>query len=429
MDKKCESKRTNRKQRTGIDPSAKHQSSTKSGSLHASINVPTQGIIMKQMGRPRKKRRDEETQSSATEQWGFGEGVQDMSSSSAQTDSTMTSPYADLLAPQLSPTMYSGFSGMGESSGNSIGYDFSGMNATYMSAPQASSTLYGMSPPTVGLDYCQDFNNRAFLPNAQPWTSSPPTQFSPITQPNNFSPVQSHVPIPDQLPTPPSTTFDLTSPTSSGSCNCIPTIYKTLSEFPPSVAAPSFPATLVPLKRVINVALGCLSCSLCGLTYNSALQNSMGLMTLLHLSVVTYRTLLHNIDVQAHGMGDRKISYRMGELQDHPASSHLHTGTNDCPMGMSVDLSGTEWRTLARKAVKQDIWGRTKDQADTMVQVLKEMAARQRIWHGQFANDSPHHAHNHQQIPNLGGQQGSNCICIQAQQIDKLKREVDELRL
>ena len=57
-----------------------------------------------------------------------------------------------------------------------------------------------------------------------------------------------------------------------------------------------------------------------------------------------------------------------GELATPPRAQH--TGTDDCPLGVTVDLSGPEWRSLALKSVRRALFGR--DDIDIFpVQLLK----------------------------------------------------------
>ena len=93
--------------------------------------------------------------------------------------------------------------------------------------------------------------------------------------------------------------------------------------------------------------------------------------------------------------------FRLGELQQLSAMPELHTGTDDCPMGISVDFSGAEWRTLARKAVRKEIWGDDQGDADTVVRVLGGMGVRQQAWHGRWADELGQHCHG------VGGHIGS----------------------
>ena len=207
------------------------------------------------------------------------------------------------------------------------------------------------------------------------------------------------------------------------SCQCLQVLYSTLSLFA-SPSIPSFPYSMSLLKQATGVGRDVLQCEVCPQWHNTALQNSMMLGTLMNLIINDYAKLLRHIDERASN--EDQVVYRMGEYFT-PETAHLHTGTLDCPMGISIDLSGAEWRTLARKAIRKEVVGdHPGDRCIALV--LGKMKERQMKWHGEFSRDG--HQHENSTPPDDSSARTSNrCICTQVMYIDQLKKSVEALGL
>ncbi|KAL8926996.1 MAG: hypothetical protein Q9208_002541 [Pyrenodesmia sp. 3 TL-2023] len=159
------------------------------------------------------------------------------------------------------------------------------------------------------------------------------------------------------------------------SCSCLNELYLTLGGFQP-FPPPSFPLSRGPLTRATTLARGVVRCPFCPRDYPTALQNLMLMNTLLLLVTHGYAELLTHIEERSvHG---ERITYRVGDAS--PANAHLHTGTPDCPMGFNVELESEEWAAVARKVVKQDVFGNAQS-IDCLIGVVEELEQRQHIWH------------------------------------------------
>lgn len=169
------------------------------------------------------------------------------------------------------------------------------------------------------------------------------------------------------------------------SCSCLNELYSRLMSFQ-SLPPPSFPSSRGPLIEATNLARRVVRCPYCPQDYPSALQNLMLLTTLLPLVAYGYGQLLKHVQEQA--AQGRTITYRVGDPS--LAAAHLHTGTPDCPMGFNVDLDSEEWGAMARKVLKQDVYGNTQS-IDCLVSVVEELEQRQLIWHflQPFGADAP----------------------------------------
>ena len=221
------------------------------------------------------------------------------------------------------------------------------------------------------------------------------------------------------------TTSTTTNPTQA-SCNCLPTLYATLSTFQ-SPPAPSFPYSMGHLRSARKCAHAVVHCPTCPEAYNTAVQNSMLLCALLQMLINEYAKLLAHIDERASS--GEKITYRLGEVAD--TLDGRHTGGPDCPMGINLDLEGEEWRMLARKAVRAEVRGSGSGSGqgeESLLGILKEMRNRQQTWHSSFPKEG--HAHARQSQNAEGKQSGhekEECICTQILHIDQLRGALEAL--
>ncbi|EKG19328.1 hypothetical protein MPH_03191 [Macrophomina phaseolina MS6] len=95
--------------------------------------------------------------------------------------------------------------------------------------------------------------------------------------------------------------------------------------------------------------------------------------------------LLTTIDAEAQRVEAAGIK-KPFVLADASAPAHMHSGTHDCPVRFGMDLTGSEWRELARKVVKGQIIGdATEAEAGgaegTVYGTLAAFVRRQNKWH------------------------------------------------
>ena len=203
-------------------------------------------------------------------------------------------------------------------------------------------------------------------------------------------------------------------------CSCLSDLYSMLAKFQ-LLPAPSFPYSAGFLRSAVGLSRRVVACHNCSRMPNTAIQNSMLLGTLLQLLIMEYAKLLKHIDERSKQPD--KIALRFSD----PTSlfDSRHTGLPDCPMALNIDLSGDEWRTLARKAVAQEVLGNSQDPGG-LFGVVQEMRDRQSSWHERFSKDACVASHNndHQQRP-----EGYNHICVQVLQIEHLRRCIEGLGL
>ena len=230
-------------------------------------------------------------------------------------------------------------------------------------------SLFGVYPDTDGNTADTDplFNSYGFLP--EDLTSIADLQPDSVVAPGPGQGVSNNVSV-----SPAVLTTNADTP-SGPACQCIASLYSTLASFqqlPPS----SFPYSMGALTRATTVAREALRCKHCPAIYATALQNLLSLCTLLPLIVMEYEKLLRHID-ERYARGGT-ISFRVGE--NSLDQLHLHTSTLDCPMAFDVDFSVAEWRTMARKVVKQKVLEGTEFE-NSLLGIVEELESRQRNWH------------------------------------------------
>ena len=233
------------------------------------------------------------------------------------------------------------------------------------------------------------------------------------------------VDVPMQLQTPPNAPDELDSndPIAENAvpgCSCLSDLYSTLAKFQ-KLPAPSFPFSMGALKSAAALSRRVVACHHCSQTSSTALQNSMLLGTLVQLLIMEYAKLLSHIDERCEQA--ERIACRLGD----PSSLYdsRHTGLPDCPMGINVDLSGDEWRTLARKAVAQEVLGNSQG-SPGLVGLVQEMKDRRVSWRERFSTGLCTEVH-------TAGHQHStehpDHLCAQAVHLESLKRSLEALRL
>ena len=221
------------------------------------------------------------------------------------------------------------------------------------------------------------------------------------------------------------TTTTTANPTQT-SCTCLPTLYSTLSTFQ-SPPPPSFPYSMGHLRSARQCAHTVVHCPICPEAYNTTVQNSMLLCTLLQMIINEYAKLLAYIDERASS--GEKITYRLGEVAD--TLDTRHTGGPDCPMGINLDLEGEEWRMLARKGVRAEVRESGSDNRDgqgSLLDILQEMRDRQERWHSSFPKERHAHAGRRQDVEGKEPlEKKGECMCTQILHIDQLKRALEAL--
>ncbi|KAL6712742.1 hypothetical protein ACLMJK_009680 [Lecanora helva] len=340
------------------------------------------------MGRPRKRRREE---------------VESTDINVATFDGISSNPWIpegtngglqnlNFLPLQTSPANYDGaFSGLGN-----VATEFTPRDNEFQS-PQLPH--YNLTVPLPSFEYSH--NSTSAMPQdlLDPNLIQSPSMLDNITTTNTVSP-----------------------DTTQTGCSCLTALYAILSTFQ-SPPPPSFPYSMGSLRSARKCAFSVVRCQQCPGAYNTAVQNCMLLCALLQMLINEYAKLLKHIDERS-ASGER-IAFRVGE----PSSplDERHTGGPDCPMAITLDLSGDEWRVLARKGVRQELCG-SSDSDESLRKVLQEMRDRQERWHNNFPRDGHDHGDGSwREKMDREGKEKSECICTQILHIDHLRRGLEAL--
>lgn len=309
-------------------------------------------------------------------------------------------------------------------SGNEPGLEISGINGSHT----AGSSFEGHDVFSFGVRNGSSFPNTAAFDFDFPedLTSNIEQGFpnwGPSQDPGQ--PFSTFADVPLQLQTPPNAPDELESNSYAAAnpvigCSCLFNLYSMLARFQ-SLPEPSFPYSMGALRNAAALSRGVVACHDCSQAYNSALQNSMLLGTLLQLVIMEYAKLLKHIDEKSKQAD--KIAFRFGD----PSSifDSRHTGLPDCPMAINVDLNGEEWRTLARKAVAQEVLGNSQGPRG-LFGLVQKMGDRQASWRERFSNGKymALHGADHQQ-----NAETPDHLCVQNVYINNLKRSLEALGL
>ena len=202
-------------------------------------------------------------------------------------------------------------------------------------------------------------------------------------------------------------------------CACLPNLYSTLASFQ-SPPQPSFPYSMGLLRDAVRLGHTVVRCQICPKTYNTGVQNIMLLGTLMQMISNEYSKLLKHIEERS--ANEDKITFRVGEHSSILDSRH--TGTPDCPMGINIDLSGAEWQMLARKAIRQEVVG-SSNNTESLMALIDAMRKRQQSLHEGYFPDK--HEHNVTKDAHNGGL--ANDVCLTISFIDQLKESIEALQL
>ena len=207
-------------------------------------------------------------------------------------------------------------------------------------------------------------------------------------------------------------------------CACLSNLYSTLASFQ-SPPQPSFPYSMGLLRNAVRLGHTVVRCQICPRSYNTGVQNVMLLGTLVQMISNEYFKLIKHIGQRS--ANEDKITFRVGE-HSLPWDSR-HTGTPDCPMGINIDLSGAEWQMLARKAVRQEVLG-SSNGTNSLMALIDAMRERQQSLHEGYCPERHIAGHEHNVTKDAHDDGGlANDVCLTVTFIDQLKKLIEALQL
>lgn len=165
------------------------------------------------------------------------------------------------------------------------------------------------------------------------------------------------------------TTQPRTSPTPPLACACLAACYLTLNDIRENNEL-SFPSGLHVLRKSMATATQMAHCQSCPTRYLSALQNVQLLIALIMTMAKQYGSILESIENEvrlASGLKRSKL-FRFGAV------------VSDDDACFTLEASPLEWRSLANRAVKGEVFG-VRDGGNSFWALLDFLEKRQTLWH------------------------------------------------
>lgn len=163
-------------------------------------------------------------------------------------------------------------------------------------------------------------------------------------------------------------------------CACLATLYLILDEQQQTVDL-QFPSGLALLRSWWERIKTPLQCVVCPQRYVTSVQNTQLISTVLISMAASYRAVLMTIDADAE-LSTQRSETMTWTLADPPSDS-AGTGFVSQTVGHYVlDLDPNEWRVLARKTVRAEIFGVASSKVRLcLLSLVDELEARQVRWH------------------------------------------------
>ncbi|KAF2661380.1 hypothetical protein K491DRAFT_587528 [Lophiostoma macrostomum CBS 122681] len=295
----------------------------------------------KQMGRPRKRRREEAPAKEA-----------------ASTDKVPQPSMIDLDEPAFSQArVFDDFRVLGaaEIADFAATSDAAGIPVTLSDQHIDPSLTSGyMSGITTDIDLAIDSAIDPSLWDAQPIGSERCLSSATTVTPSPCSPEQ-------------------------GTCTCLSTMYLALSALQ-TLSSFAFPTVVPVMRQAMHAAWCIIHCKQCRRDVFTTIQNVQSTSALLSAIGERFHRILQEIDEETERLeasGEKK-PFRVGD--NSLANAHLHTGTFDCPMGFDVNLEPREFRKLAKKALKTEVLGGGGNPVP-FSSLLDQFEKRQNEWH------------------------------------------------
>ncbi|KAI6752375.1 hypothetical protein HG530_013744 [Fusarium avenaceum] len=172
-------------------------------------------------------------------------------------------------------------------------------------------------------------------------------------------------------------------------CACLASCYLTMDHLSKNEKL-TFPSGLRPLRKAIATASEMAHCQVCPGNSLFAMQNVQLLVTLVMSIVKQYDVILQSIDEE----GD--------SLDQQAHTKHLHfkiaedeitnSSTTDISLDYPIEVSPTQWTTLAKKVVKNEVYGKGGSQ-DSLWALLIFLEQRQFKWHDVLPKRDCRHNH------------------------------------
>jgi hypothetical protein len=162
---------------------------------------------------------------------------------------------------------------------------------------------------------------------------------------------------------------------SSKSCRCMMTLTNILEQLR-TFEVFQFPVSVGLLRNALTTISGVISCQVCADAGISALQNTTMLQATLFSVVDRFNVMLKSMNAEADRLQETGETKPL-KVADPTDLMIMHTGTNDCPAGLVVQVNGDQWREMSKRALRKLVYG----PGDCMFELLDQWEARQTRWH------------------------------------------------
>lgn len=165
------------------------------------------------------------------------------------------------------------------------------------------------------------------------------------------------------------------------SCACLSSIYLTLENLR-GMDVISFPSSLRCLRDALHTSKSCIDCQVCPAQYLTATQNSQLLGTLLLCISERYNRILKAIasDTTAAEEAGQMKTLHIGSFGS-TRPRHEIVGGIDSDEPLVLELPPLEWKKLAKRVVKAEIYGTCDASRASFMSVLTSLEHRQAHWH------------------------------------------------
>ncbi|ENH70499.1 hypothetical protein FOC1_g10012429 [Fusarium oxysporum f. sp. cubense race 1] len=233
------------------------------------------------------------------------------------------------------------------------------------SASRTSPSTLAMS---IGSDTGSDMGRRASFDPCQHMSEDAPLDLIPLGNETNVDPKL----------------LAFESDPGQQTCACLASLYLSLEEVRKADDLP-FTARLSVLRHLTTTAAGIIQCQVCPTKFLWAMQNAQLLNTLIISLAEGYKKIVKSVEDETKRAQDARESK---ELYISEGQKLEATSQNDA-LGFSLSLDPRDWKSIANKAIKSELFGTPHSSSMSFVAMLQLMEDRQNFWHSGTSHVPP----------------------------------------
>ncbi|KAM0250080.1 hypothetical protein ACHAP5_002395 [Fusarium lateritium] len=175
------------------------------------------------------------------------------------------------------------------------------------------------------------------------------------------------------------------SENSQQTCACLASLYLSLEEVRKADDLP-FTSRLSVLRHLTNTAANVIQCQICPTKFLWAMQNSQLLNTLLVSLAEGYKKIVQFVEDEAR-RAEAAHEAKAMFMAEGPKLEMQPRGDNTS--GLSLSLDPQDWKNIANKTIKGELFGTAYSTSSSFVAMLQMMEDRQQAWHSGHAHVPP----------------------------------------